>query len=515
MARDVAEHVHGELDDRATDIMSWAHLGIMVALTYQDVDKELAQFFARTVQGRRIYQTIVAFDPDGRVIASAGIAAGVVGAPADSSPSAMSVVQVPDPEPGAVLRLEVQIPNPQRPSAVLGTLVALLEPARLLETMSASVPKGTAPVSLSLTDDSGRALAGIEPPVASYPSATSLLVATASIPPLSDMPSPRLLVRVTQTSASALAGAAALRNALLRVGLLVLLSSAAAGALVAWRISRPVHALTVGVREIAARGDLTLPVALPVAGGEIGVLSAAFRGMVESLARAQQESLAQSRLALLGEVAANVAHEVRTPLSVLKTSAHLLAHSEISPEERQTLGDMIGAEVDRLNGVVTALVDLARPKPVQFRHESLAAVVERAITFFRPFAGKRDIALEAVQPTHDVSVFASADQLHQVLLNLLQNALQAMTRPGRVTVRTGDEGATVLVEVIDTGPGFAPSVLPRAFSPFFTTKTDGTGLGLAIAQRIIEEHGGILGAHNAADGGAVVWFRLPVKESLS
>jgi hypothetical protein len=111
-------------------------------------------------------------------------------------------------------------------------------------------------------------------------------------------------------------------------------------------------------------------------------------------------------------------------------------------------------------------------------------------------------------------VQGSGDQLYQVLLNLVHNALQAMDGPGALTLRRRRDATSVWVEVEDSGPGFAPDVLTRVFTPFFTTRKDGTGLGLAIAKRIVEEHGGTMGARNV-DGGGCVWFRLPLKEATA
>src|SRR5262249_31222543 len=176
---------------------------------------------------------------------------------------------------------------------------------------------------------------------------------------------------------------------LVTVAALVLVLASILGVVVAWRISEPVRRLTAAVRDIAAHGRLHEPVELPRADGEIGVLAAAFRTLMESLGAAQAEALAQARRAFLGEVAANIAHEVRTPLAVLKTSAQLLARQELPRDEQRQLAQNVAAEVDRLNGVVTSLVDLARPRPVRYRSERLAEVVDRAGTFFTPQADQR------------------------------------------------------------------------------------------------------------------------------
>lgn len=239
------------------------------------------------------------------------------------------------------------------------------------------------------------------------------------------------------------------------------------------------------------------------------MLAAAFQTMLESLTAAQSEALVQSRRAFLGEIAANVAHEVRTPLAVLKTSAQLLARQQLPADEQKMLANNLAAEVDRLNGVVTSLVDLARPRPARYRTERLAAIVDRAVAFFAPQAANLGVTIVQTPVDTSLRVHGSADQLHQVLLNVMSNALQAMGGPGRLGVRCYRDDGWGVVEVTDTGPGFSAEALARPFSAFSTTKPDGAGLGLAISKRIVEEHGGALGADNAAGGGACVRIRLP------
>src|SRR5262249_19985324 len=182
----------------------------------------------------------------------------------------------------------------------------------------------------------------------------------------------------------------------------------------------------------------------------------------------------------LGEIAANIAHEVRTPLSVLKTSAQLLARQQLPAAEQQQLAENVTAEVERLNRVVTNLVDLARPTRSTYRREPLSAIVDRALTFFAPQLARLGVTLRRgpIDPVRHV--LASADQLHQVLLNVIHNALQSMAGRGVLDIRyQSDDGWDVLT-ITDNGPGFSAETLARPFSPFASTRSDGTGLGLTI-----------------------------------
>src|SRR5262249_55185099 len=194
-----------------------------------------------------------------------------------------------------------------------------------------------------------------------------------SVPPLADAEAPDLEAVVVEPSDVALAAVDALGTTLLRVAIVVIALGSGLGALVAWRISRPIRRLTATVQAISASGRVDAPVRFSPTSGEVGILATAFQGMMTSLGEAQAEALAQSRLAVLGEVAANVAHEVRTPLAVLKTSAQLLARPELPLDEKRRLGTLIAGEVDRLNRVVTDLVDLVRPRSPQYRNESMPA----------------------------------------------------------------------------------------------------------------------------------------------
>jgi signal transduction histidine kinase len=506
LARDVAAKIGIDLEDRAADITNWAELEIMRALLYRDVDKELAHFLDQTLRRRPAHAALVAVDASGDRIAGAG--AVEVARPA--VPASRPTWSLISHEGRALLQFQTPVRHPDRPAEVIGVLAALFEPPVVGGPQDAA-----APATLAIRARTGAVLVDTRPlprgPLADTERDPAVLTARAPIRSLGT-DGPALDVVLFEPAAVAFADVTALRTTLVQTGLVVVALGALFGALVAWRIGLPIRQLTTTVREVAERGQLEPQASFPDTGGEVGVLSAAFRAMLESLARSQQETLAQSRLAFLGEIAANVAHEVRTPLSVLKTTAQLLARDGMPADEQRQLATTAAAEVDRLNTVVTNLVDLARPRPVRYADEPVGAIVDRAVSFFRPLAAKHGVEVTRAGLDAGLVVHGSADQLHQVLLNLLQNALQAMGRPGAITVTSHAEDGWVRLAVDDTGPGFAPDVLPRVFAPFVTTRTDGTGLGLAIVKRMVEEHGGTVGAENRAEGGARVWARLPLRK---
>jgi two-component system, NtrC family, sensor histidine kinase HydH len=512
LARDIARDLHRELADRVADITTWARLESMVALTFGDVDKQLAEFLRQTREGRDVYLAIVALDREGRPVAGVLDAddAALVGG-ASSSPELRVV-----PRPGdasAALALATPVFNPRRPGERIGALVALLDPERLLQAVTAGGGAQDDSVTITLRD-AGQVLGTVHP-ASDRPSKTrsdaapDTLEMTAPVVRLAGVRGPALSILVREPAHIALASILSLRDTLMQVAVAVLLLSALAGGFVAWRVSVPIRRLTASVESITSRGRPEPVLGLPTGAGEVGVLGAAFEAMLERLAAAQDEAVSQSRLALLGEVAASIAHDVRTPLSVLKTSAQLLASGDLPVTEQRSLGRMVAAEVDRLNRVVTDLVDLARPRVAQRMSQPVDQLVQRAAAVLRPWAQGRGVALEVVRDGPELHVIVDGDQMQQALLNLMHNAVQAAPNPGSVVVRSSAQGRWAVIEVSDSGPGFSEDALARAFSPFFTTRPDGTGLGLTIVKRIIEEHGGDVGARNPPGGGACVWCRLP------
>jgi len=511
LARDMARDLHAALADRVADITTWSRLEAMLALTYGDIDKELAEFMRHAISGRPAYQAIAGFDVDGRRVVVSGDVSAV--------PLRLGIVPSTRLRVGQAggardLVLETPVWNPRKPAERIGILAAFLAPGELRDALTDGRDQQGPPVDVTvLTAEAGPIIGtGGDTDPSHRPGGAgerAMLEATAHLPAIPGADGPLLSVVVREPVAEALASVLALRATVLRIGLVVLLLSVAIGGAVAWRISAPIRQLTAAVREITAQGRPEPMPEFPESVGEVGVLSAAFRAMLERLTTAQREAVVQSRRALLGEVAASLAHDVRTPLSVLKTSAQLLAGGELPPGEQRDLARMVAAEVDRVNGVVSQLVDLARPRTRQVELHEVDALVESAVAVIRPWARSAGVTVETAPGAGRLRVRTDRDQMQQVLLNLVHNAVQAASRPGRVVVRWAADPPWAVIEVTDSGPGFTPDALARAFSPFFTTRMDGTGLGLAITKRIVEEQGGSVGARNLAAGGACVWLLLP------
>ncbi len=197
----------------------------------------------------------------------------------------------------------------------------------------------------------------------------------------------------------------------------------------------------------------------------------------------------QEKLAALGGLAAGVAHEIRNPLSSIKGMATFFQEQfDDGSEAREAAGIMI-REVDRLNRVISELLDFARPTDLKRRLSDLPPLINRSIQLIQQDAASQNIAIEMSIADDICPVSIDPDRLTQCLLNLYLNALQAMSDGGTLTVGChGDGEGNVRITVADTGVGIATEHLDTIFNPYFTTKNKGTGLGLAIVHKIIEAH---------------------------
>ncbi|MFO0613985.1 MAG: ATP-binding protein [Polyangiaceae bacterium] len=254
-------------------------------------------------------------------------------------------------------------------------------------------------------------------------------------------------------------------------------------------------------------------------------------GVVVENSRLYTQMKERDRLAVLGQMAAGLAHEIRNPLGAIKGAAQLLAEpfdeqrSEKPPNaadasSREFLG-IILEEVDRLNRVVGNVLDLARPSDHSVLPIDVNAVVRRTIQVISAerVGGELDIQMTLEPDVPRVAI--DAEQLRQVLMNLVRNAIQAMRERGRVNVSTrvrfgrgtrsgkSSEESFVEINVSDTGPGISQSALEKIFLPFFTTKDKGTGLGLAISQRIVQGAGGRIDVRSYEGKGSTFTVMLP------
>lgn len=249
-------------------------------------------------------------------------------------------------------------------------------------------------------------------------------------------------------------------------------------------------------------------------GAFLGVI-AIFRDMTE-IKRLEEEVARSRRLASLGGLAAGVAHEIRNPLSSIKGLAtHFHEKFADAPDDRKAAEVMIG-EVDRMNRVVTQLIEFARPLKMTIVPVSLSMIIRHALTLIEKEAAKQGVAIKTEFPDENWEIPVDADRMTQVFLNLFINAIHAMENGGELRVSLlRQENGTLRVAVSDTGVGIAAADIPRVFDPYFTTRPSGTGLGLAICHKIVEAHRGEIFLESEQGKGTTAVVILPSDDEKS
>ncbi len=294
------------------------------------------------------------------------------------------------------------------------------------------------------------------------------------------------------------------------LGLIMLLTFSMAS-WVSREIARPVIALTGFARGYMRNKVLQAP---PVArGGEVGELTDAFVQMMRDIDQSQQNLVRASKLAVVGEMSSVIAHEVRTPLGILRSSAQMLQReSGISDEGRELVG-FIESETERLNRLVSAMLDTARPRAPSYAAVDMHALIEKSIAMLGAQADRKQVSVTARLRATKPVIECDAEQITQVLLNLLMNGLQILDHGGQIELATHDDDAFLTIEMADDGPGIDPAERTRVFEAFFFKREGGIGLGLAIVQQIVGAHGGEIEAAESKLGGALFRIRLPRRQS--
>jgi two-component system sensor histidine kinase PilS (NtrC family) len=231
-----------------------------------------------------------------------------------------------------------------------------------------------------------------------------------------------------------------------------------------------------------------------------------FQDLTELRAMERQMRRAE-RLAVVGTLAAGVAHEIRNPLAAISGSIELLRAAPQADDDR-ALMDIVTREVDRLNILISELLDYTNPQPRELVAFDLASLVRETVQVFEHDRSFESIRVDC-EGLDAQEIVADPGRIRQVLWNLLRNAAEAAR--SRVLVGLGRQGDMVVVEVGDDGPGIEPEHLERVFDPFFTTKSQGSGLGLATCHNIVREHGGTIHAENLAAGGCRFLVTLPLQ----
>jgi signal transduction histidine kinase len=289
-----------------------------------------------------------------------------------------------------------------------------------------------------------------------------------------------------------------------------------------YTVQRPMLELQDKIARLG-RGDLSVSVSFSRRNDEIGDLGHNFNHMVEQLreTRAEIERLHRTQmsraehLATLGELATGLAHEIRNPLAGIAGVIEIIGRDLPSTSPARSVVKDVRQEITRINRIVSDLLQTARPHPPRVSKGDLNTTVEHAVMLGRQQALARSIEITLHKDPSLPEVEHDSDQIHQVLLNLLLNALQAIDGNGKIAVSVKPHGEFATIEVSDNGPGIAPEHLPSIFRPFYTTKGEGTGLGLSLARRIVEEHHGRLDVTSTVGKGTRFVVKLPLHKTTT
>jgi signal transduction histidine kinase len=502
--------VHGERDS----LESFARQDLMRDVRVGDVDKRVAKALTTLRDGNALRLDYVVATTGGEIVA-ASQAALVGRAPewmeaawtrAGSEARTFGPIEVPGL--GTVLALAAPVPDPDDPARKLGTLVGLLDWRRLTslaEGVRGELAEQGVPADVLLCRADGAVIGGARDERSRPP----FLSGTAAL--ASDLPSWRVVVR--EARSQALRPVDRLGRDLAATMGVALSAALVLATLAAGRLVRPLAELTAGIREIARGGPARAPV--PVRGeDEIAALAAAFNDMASRLDHTQRELLEAEKFAFVGELAAGVAHQIRTSLGVLGSSAQMLERSlgAHAVDGTAELAQMIRAEVARLGGVVDELLTLHRARPLQLEAVAASEVLARAVEFVRPQAREKGVVLELDRPAREPRLACDAELMQQVAINLLVNAIQAVDEGGRVAARvvvdavSGQGG----FDVLDDGPGIPVELRERVFRPFVTSRAGGVGIGLTFVKRAVHEHHGSVSVAPGGARGACIQVRLPV-----
>jgi two-component system NtrC family sensor kinase len=282
-------------------------------------------------------------------------------------------------------------------------------------------------------------------------------------------------------------------------------------------VRRPMLELQEKIARVRL-GDMDASVSFSERNDEIGDLGRDFNDMVAQLKASREEihRLHQTQMsraehfATLGELAAGLAHEIRNPLAGIAGVIEIVGRDLPANSPAKAVIKDAKEEALQINRILTELLETARPKPPQFQVRDIAATAEHAVMFARQQAITKRIMIELDKGEEIPPLEHDPNQINQVLLNLLLNAIQSMDKAGTIYVSLQRDHDDALITVADQGKGILPENLPNIFRPFFTTKGHGTGLGLSLARRIVEAHGGTINVRSEVGKGTQFVVSLPI-----
>jgi two-component system, NtrC family, sensor histidine kinase HydH len=296
---------------------------------------------------------------------------------------------------------------------------------------------------------------------------------------------------------------------ILALSIMTLLISFLIAIPVAKQITQPISKLTDFAKNFVSSGvQSKVPEGGPV---EVREMANAFTSMIADLEKSQENLTRAAKLAVVGEMAAAMSHEVRTPLGIIRSSAQVLMREPKLTKEGKEVCGFVVSETERLNKLVSTLIDAAKPRALDLKPTDIILIAKHAVALLQAEATKKQIQLHF--ETNDISdeliLNIDSEQMTQVLLNLLLNAIQILPEKGQIWLTISSMLEHVQISVADNGLGVPADKRNHVFDPFFSQRAGGIGLGLAIVRQIVYAHFGEIFVQESPQSGAEFIIRLP------
>lgn len=506
LSETVANDIERVMFERVQNVHSWSQLAVMQDIKIGDVDKRVSTFLQELKSSYGdVYQSIYVVDSSGVVVASSH--ARNIG---KQAPTAQVWFQVrsankllsfaPIQHNGLKISQEIEDINSNQ---TIGLLVAEFNWQVIQDLLNKAVSNPTAAILLDSQDDMLATTPNWDKVKAGYE-----MRARAH---LSDkLGLQNWQVRIAKLHSVAVAPVHRLGYVFLALLISTLLLAALLVTPIAQAITQPLAKLTGFVRSFKQNQLADTPKSGPP---EVQELGQAFESLMQDLSKTQANLTRAAKLAVVGEMAAAMSHEVRTPLGILRSSADLLLREpKLSKDGREVLGFII-SETERLNKLVSSLIDAARPRALVLASFNLTTMIANTIALLTSQAQAKNVQLIFNQAdateSAAIQIVADRDQMTQVLMNLLMNAIQILPENGRVEVNVQNEKDFIRIEVLDNGAGISVENQAQIFEPFFTQRAGGVGLGLAVVRQIIQAHGGEISYQMSRYNGAQFTVVLP------
>lgn len=490
----IANNVERVMFERFQNVHLWSQLAIMQDIQIGDVDKRLAAFLSELAEGYGdMYHSIEVVNTEGAIVASSDSRfIGKTKKPSQIwfqvhiSNKSLIVSKINN----HTLAISQAIISTES-SKVLGYLIVNFNWKIIQNLLNQSEQSST---SVQLTDENGHSLLAST----NWPKIHTQhgMHATSHF---NSSTMPNWQINIDKLHSVAAAPVHRLGYVFLALLIATLFFAAILVTPIAQAITHPLSQLTDYVRKYMLNKSASPPNTGPP---EVQELGFAFEKLIQELDQSQAQLTRAAKLAVVGEMAAAMSHEIRTPLGILRSSANLLEReSKLSKEGHEVVGFII-SETERLNKLVSTLIDAARPRLPVMTTIDLSALIQRTMSLLATQAEAKKITLEFINKQQGVYMQADHDQMTQVLMNLLINAIQILPTHGKVQIILEINRGNFLLRVSDNGPGIAIENQAQIFEPFFTQRAGGVGLGLAVVRQIVQAHHGEIYYQTGLLGGA-------------